>query len=84
MRYGEVDLGRPLREHGVDLLATPRARAAIAALAGDGLVRWQGERLLVTELGRYFVRNVAMVFDAYLERPTRPVAEAGVRFSATV
>ena len=58
---------------------------AIEALQGDGLVRWRGETLVVTDLGRYFVRNVAMTFDAYLDRPAPTVARAPtVRFSATV
>lgn len=85
MCYGEVDLGRIAREHGVDLLASGRARLAIEALQGDGLVRWRGETLVVTDLGRYFVRNVAMTFDAYLDGPAPTVASAPtVRFSATV
>lgn len=54
-------------------------RPALDALAQDGLVRWHpGGDLHVTPLGRAFVRNVAMVFDAYL--PDRPVG----RFSQTV
>ncbi|HSP78354.1 MAG TPA: oxygen-independent coproporphyrinogen III oxidase, partial [Myxococcaceae bacterium] len=35
-------------------------------LEEDGLVRREGRQLEVTPLGRLFVRNVAMVFDAYL------------------
>jgi oxygen-independent coproporphyrinogen-3 oxidase len=44
----------------------------------DGLVRRQGSQLEVTPLGRLFVRNVAMVFDAYLRGAGQP------RFSRTV
>ena len=36
------------------------------ALAQDGLVRLSDERIEVTELGRFFLRNIAMCFDAYL------------------
>ena len=40
--------------------------AALPPLVEDGLVE-AGERgLRITEKGRYFVRNVAMIFDAYL------------------
>jgi oxygen-independent coproporphyrinogen-3 oxidase len=52
-------------------------RAALAPLAADGLVTLDGARLRVTELGRLFVRNVAMVFDAYLQHSTaRPFSRA--------
>lgn len=44
----------------------------------DGLVVRTGTQLELTPLGRLFVRNVAMVFDAYLSRAERP------RFSQTV
>lgn len=50
------------------------------ALAQDGLVRLSDERIEVTELGRFFLRNIAMCFDAYL-------AEAGQekpRYSRTI
>jgi oxygen-independent coproporphyrinogen-3 oxidase len=40
----------------------------------DGLVTWDGRRVVVTEAGRPFVRNVAALFDAYLNRVTdRPL-----------
>lgn len=35
---------------------------------GDGILEEQSGKYAVTELGRLFVRNVAMVFDAYLSR----------------
>lgn len=44
----------------------------------DGLVVRTGTQLELTAMGRLFVRNVAMVFDAYLSRAERP------RFSRTV
>jgi oxygen-independent coproporphyrinogen-3 oxidase len=34
----------------------------------DGLVRVTPEEIRVTMLGRIFIRNVAMVFDAYLKQ----------------
>ncbi len=45
----------------------------------DGLVRIDGTQVEVTQLGRTFVRNVAMQFDAYLARPS-----GGRSFSRTV
>ncbi len=32
----------------------------------DGLIQWDGRLLQVTMLGRIFLRNIAMLFDAYL------------------
>src|SRR5262249_21233832 len=67
-----VDLGAD--HHFADELA------ALAPLERDGLVRVRGSEIDVLPLGQVFVRNVAMVFDAYLRRPAteRPV------FSRTV
>ncbi|HLM44393.1 MAG TPA: oxygen-independent coproporphyrinogen III oxidase, partial [Myxococcaceae bacterium] len=67
-----VDLG----EQGARDFAEELER--LAPLEDDGLVRREGTQLEVTPLGRLFVRNVAMVFDAYLGRSERP------RFSRTV
>jgi oxygen-independent coproporphyrinogen-3 oxidase len=54
----------------------PQARADIAAslrkgvdeLVQDGLVTFDGEVLRVLPLGQLLVRNVAMLFDAYLDK----------------
>jgi oxygen-independent coproporphyrinogen-3 oxidase len=54
----------------------PEARAAIEAdlragveeLEDDGLVTFDGDVLKVTPLGQLLVRNVAMLFDAYLKK----------------
>jgi oxygen-independent coproporphyrinogen-3 oxidase len=50
-------------------------------LAADGLVRIQGGHVTATDVGRLFVRNIAMCFDAHL-----PAAEhrATPTFSRTV
>jgi len=37
-------------------------------LESDGLVRLSGDRIEVAPLGRIFIRNVAMIFDAYLDQ----------------
>ncbi len=52
------------------------ARAALAAdlkgkgeeLLADGLITFDGDLLRVTPLGQLLVRNVAMLFDAYLKK----------------
>lgn len=65
----------------------PDARAHFAAewrrlepLAAEGLCRLTPGRLEVTELGRLFLRPLAMVFDAYLATP----GDERPRFSQTV
>ena len=45
----------------------PGAVDKLAPLATEGLVTLDDDGLKVTDLGRFFLRNVAMVFDAYLE-----------------
>ncbi len=52
---------------------------ALRPMEADGLVRLSGTELTVLPLGRFFVRNVAMVFDAHLEEARRRVV-----FSKTV
>ena len=60
---------------GVD----PRERfadafAELEPMVADGLVEVDHVGLRVTPLGRVFLRNVCMPFDAYLKQPTeRPV-----------
>ncbi len=44
-----------------------RELTALRPLADDGLVTLTDERLTVTPLGRIFIRNIAMVFDRYLQ-----------------
>jgi oxygen-independent coproporphyrinogen-3 oxidase len=43
-------------------------RAGVKELQDDGLVTFDGQRLEVTPLGQLLVRNVAMLFDAYLKK----------------
>ena len=46
--------------------AREQTRTQLAELAGRGLVEVDDERIAVTELGRFFLRNICMAFDAYL------------------
>jgi oxygen-independent coproporphyrinogen-3 oxidase len=43
-------------------------RGGVGELAEDGLVTFDGDLLRVTPLGQLLVRNVAMLFDAYLKK----------------
>ncbi len=76
----EVPFDLPLPPDGQrlgDLFAAEIER--IAAYADDGLVEVEPRRLRVTERGRFFVRNLAMELDNYLQQASeRPL------FSSTV
>ena len=48
-------------------------------LAADGFVTVDAGFVSVTELGRLFLRNIAMCFDSYLKQPS----EGGPRYSRT-
>ncbi len=76
-----LDLGEVEAQFG------PAARQAIEAdlragldeLVADGLVTFDGAVLVVKPLGQLLVRNVAMLFDAYLKK-----GDSAKRFSRTV
>jgi oxygen-independent coproporphyrinogen-3 oxidase len=51
----------------------------LKALVEDGFVSLDDRYVAVTELGRLFLRNIAMCFDAYLKQPS----ESGPRYSRT-
>jgi oxygen-independent coproporphyrinogen-3 oxidase len=42
------------------------------AFADDGLVERRGDRVVVTAIGRYFLRTLCTAFDAYLPSTGRP------------
>jgi len=54
-------------------------RSGLDELVADGLVTFDGRVLRVTPLGQLLVRNVAMLFDAYLQKP-----DGAKKFSRTV
>lgn len=56
-------------EFGIDFAATfADAIADLRTHEADGMVRVLEDRIEVTPLGRLFIRNLAMPFDAYLRR----------------
>jgi len=55
------------------------ALAELPPLADDGLIELSDAGLKVTDLGRLFLRNIAMCFDSYL----RQAGEAQPRYSRT-
>lgn len=56
----ETKLGMPFGEKFA------KALASLAGMEGDGLVEISGSGLRVTDLGRLFLRNIAMPFDGRL------------------
>lgn len=57
------------RDFGIDFDAHFAAELArLRELERDGLVRAEGDRIQVAPLGRIFIRNIAMAFDAYLNK----------------
>lgn len=58
---------------------TNALRTCFASFEEDGLVHVDDRRILVTPLGRFFIRNMAMRLDAYL-----PAQRDSQRFSRTM
>ncbi len=77
----ELDIPSVEKKFGIDFDSYfASARAALVPLEEDGLVEMSPDRIAVVGPGRLLLRNIAMCFDAYLERMTkeRPI------FSRTV
>jgi oxygen-independent coproporphyrinogen-3 oxidase len=62
---GQVDLDATAARRGADPATLRQAGPALAALAADGLVRWDGNRVTVRPEARPFLRSVAAAFDTY-------------------
>jgi len=76
-----LDLEEVKAEFGEPARAAIEAslRSGLDELVADGLVTFDGRVLRVTPLGQLLVRNVAMLFDAYLQKP-----DGARKFSRTV
>ncbi len=81
MCNGEVPVREVERRHGIVFAAYFRnALQALGPMAQDGLVHVGNDRIAVSSQGRLLLRNIAMCFDAYLDRP----ATAPVQFSRAI
>lgn len=58
-----VDLGQVAVRHGAAPSVFAEDRSRLQVLAADGLIILDGDRVVVTEVGKPFVRLVARVFD---------------------
>ena len=73
VRRIEEQFGVRFREHFANALDF------LPEFADDGLIILTDDGFVVTETGRYFVRNIAMPFDGYLKD-----AGSGPRYSRTI
>ncbi|MCC6145806.1 MAG: coproporphyrinogen III oxidase, partial [Candidatus Hydrogenedentes bacterium] len=65
-----LDMNELARRFGVqydDYFATEEAD--LAEFYGEGFLAREGDTLRVLPLGQIFIRNISMVFDAFLRRP---------------
>jgi oxygen-independent coproporphyrinogen-3 oxidase len=77
-----LDLTELKREFGIDFCEHFNdALIELEPAFEDGLLAFDGQRLLVSSAGRPFLRNLCMPFDQYLEHHTR---SGKAKFSATV
>ena len=72
------DLAQVAKKYGEASSSVANWHENLSPFAQDGLVELDGEVITVTELGRHFVRNIAMNFDSYLTDENRQ------QFSSTV
>ena len=74
----ELDVDALGRHWGADLRPMfVESWSGLDELAADGLVDLEGWLLRVTPLGRRFLRNIAMCFDAYLNASERGAVSEG-------
>ena len=76
-----LDTRKVAERHGIDFDEYFRAELpGLDPFIADGLVVRDGPEIRVSYEGRFVIRNICMVFDAYLER----LQSGGQRFSKTV
>jgi oxygen-independent coproporphyrinogen III oxidase len=77
MCQSEIPVAALERRYAIDFDKHFRdSLARLEPMIEDGLVRIDVDRIGVTSQGRFFLRNIAMCFDAYID----PAAQPG-RFS---
>ena len=71
-----VDIDAICAQHPVDSEVLAPSLRKLDRLAQEGLVAFDGSRVLLPENARLFVRKVASVFDAHLDQPPRQYSRA--------
>ena len=78
--HGRLDIAPLEKRYGLDFAEYFATEwQALAPMEQDGLLERSEAGLVVTPVGRLLVRNIAMVFDRYLDRH-----QAGQRFSRVI
>ena len=68
----EIDIPAFEQSWGIEFAGHfAEAIADLQPLAADDLIVLQPQRIAVTEMGRLFLRNIAMCFDAYLKQASQ-------------
>jgi oxygen-independent coproporphyrinogen-3 oxidase len=76
----ELDITKCNVRYGIDFKQNfASLEPALEDMVKDGLIARSSAKIKITDTGRFFLRNVCMLFDAYLNNPT-----SETRFSATV
>jgi len=71
--------------YGIDFLTYFKTELeALHHFEQDGLIEYADSALMITPAGRFFLRNIAMVFDYYLNNKADTCEDNIVRFSRTV
>ena len=82
MCQGEIPVAALERRHAIDFGEYfADAIARLQPMVEDGLVRIEPDRITATTQGRLLLRNIAMCFDRYLDRPADGAAP---RFSRAI
>src|SRR5690606_12047823 len=82
MCQGEIPVAALERRHAIDFgNYFADAIARLQPMVDDGLVRVEADRITATTQGRLLLRNIAMCFDRYLDRPADGAAP---RFSRAI
>ena len=71
-----VDIDAICAQHRVDAQVLAPSRRKLGQLAQEGLVAFDGSRVLLPDNARLLVRKVASVFDAHLDQPQRQYSRA--------
>lgn len=71
-----VDIDAVCARHPVDAGVLAPSRCALELLAQEGVVDFDGSRVLLPEDARLLVRKVASVFDAHLDQASRQFSRA--------
>ncbi|WP_018872988.1 oxygen-independent coproporphyrinogen III oxidase [Thioalkalivibrio sp. ALJ16] len=73
MCHSRIDFAAIEARHGIDFHATfADALTRLEQMQADGLLEIDAQQLRVQPRGRLLLRNIAMAFDAYLQREERP------------